>query len=88
MPKITIEVESGMLDTPAVYDPETETLQLTFKSNKKTYHYSPVSLQMFGEFQKAQSRGSFFLRHIRANGDIKAVLQEEKQSEEAVSQHF
>ncbi len=30
-----------MLDTPAIYDPETETLQLTFKSNKKTYHYSP-----------------------------------------------
>lgn len=89
MAKITIRLESSMLDTPAVYNPDTQTLQLTFKNNKKTYNYSPVSMEMFSEFEKAQSRGSFFLRKIRTNNDIRAALLEEKKESEseAASEH-
>lgn len=49
------------------YDAASQTLAIEFKSNhqKLTYHYPNFSAESWAAFQAAESKGSFFYKHIK-----------------------
>ncbi len=55
------------------YDAGTQTLALEFNSNHalKTYHYPGFTPEMYEDMKKAESIGSFFYKHIKAQWDGK-----------------
>lgn len=49
----------------ADYDPDTETLRVTFRHEGMVYRYMGVSPLIWREFSEAKSRGKFFQERIR-----------------------
>lgn len=52
------------------YDPESETLWVTFVPTAKRYAYRPVPLEVYEAFIHAPSKGLFFNRLIRDQYDL------------------
>ena len=59
-------VESKML-TGYGYDKDTQTLAVQFKQGGPVYHYAGVPQDVIAEFEKAESKGKFFLANIKPN---------------------
>lgn len=57
------EVDSSMMDNIA-YDEATHQLSVTFK-NGSLYHYYDVETPIADGLTQAESKGKFFIRHIR-----------------------
>lgn len=57
------EVDSSMMDNIA-YDEATQQLSVTFK-NGSLYHYYDVEQPIADGLTQAESKGKFFIRHIR-----------------------
>ena len=58
------------------YNAATKTLAIAFKQKEGTslpYEYTPVSPEMYAEFQAAESMGKFFGARIKNNKDIKCT---------------
>jgi len=54
------------------HSPETDTLAIHFKSKSgpgSVYHYSGFTAEHFADFQKAESIGSHFGKHIKPFAD-------------------
>lgn len=52
----------------ALYDPDTQTLRVTFKRGKgktETYQYDKIEPMLWADFYSAPSKGSFFALNIR-----------------------
>lgn len=49
----------------AVYDPDTETLLVTFRHDDSTYRYDKCPLILWRDFLESQSKGKFFAGAIR-----------------------
>ena len=67
------------------YDSNSQTLALEFNSNweRVTYHYPAFPPEKFAEFAGAESKGSFFYKHIkkqyREDGSFERWFKEEPQ---------
>jgi len=48
----------------AVYDKETQTMKLTFP-NGRTYEFEGVPPDIYENFQKAESKGTFYNTYLR-----------------------
>jgi hypothetical protein len=62
-------IESSQIDSIG-HDPATNTLAIRFKSKgapSSLYHYSNVSADDFTAFKDAESVGSHFYKHIKAD---------------------
>jgi len=62
-------IESSQIDSIG-HDPATNTLAIRFKSRGEPaalYHYSNVSADDFTAFKDAESVGSHFYKHIKAD---------------------
>lgn len=62
-------IESSQIDSIG-HDPATNTLAIRFKSRGEPaalYHYSNVSADDFTTFKDAESVGSHFYKHIKAD---------------------
>ncbi len=57
------EVESSMMDNVS-YDDATQQLSVTFK-NGSVYHYFDVEQPIAEGLKQADSKGKFFIRHVR-----------------------
>jgi hypothetical protein len=57
------------------YIAEAEILYIVFKKNK-VYSYTPVSQELFQEFQLANSQGKFFIDNIKKNDLISCIKEE------------
>lgn len=49
------------------YFPKDNRLYISFSKGGQTYSYSNISLDLYGEFEQAESHGSFFHKRIRNN---------------------
>lgn len=59
-------VESGQIGAVG-YDPATKTLAVTFaRGAGAIYHYPNVEPQVHADFMAAESKGTFFGKHIKA----------------------
>lgn len=52
------------------HDSYREVLYVRFKNNK-LYSYSPITKEMFVEFNEAQSQGAYFHKNLKMNKDLK-----------------
>ncbi len=70
IPEIAMsQVESSQLHAIG-HHPESNTLAIQFKGKEgagSTYHYSNFSAEDFAAFQKAESFGAHFGKHIKTN---------------------
>lgn len=71
-PSITLKLcDSSQLHAYG-YDPETNTLEIQFKSKSgpgSRYRYANVDREMFNAFEAAESKGRFFGEHIKPYKD-------------------
>ncbi len=56
-------VESNMIHAIG-YDPETQILEIIFNEGS-IYQYGDVPPQVYEAFMRAESKGNFFIEHIR-----------------------
>jgi hypothetical protein len=56
----------------AGYDPEAQTLEIAF-NNGRVYQYLNVPPEAFEDFNKAESKGSFFAKTIRGRYEAKRI---------------
>lgn len=80
-PKTTIVITDSKMLQKAVYNPDTEELEVVFK-NGSSGIYSPVTLPLFGEFEKADSKGFFVNSRLKVPGIIYQKLPKEQPNEE------
>ena len=59
-----LQLESKMF-TSAAYDPDKQILYLRFRKTGDVYRYFEFSPAAYQDFLDAESRGRFFLAHIR-----------------------
>lgn len=67
--KKVAEAIEGRFDSSTLdkykYNPDTQTLELSFKPNGATYEYSGVTQNVFDGLLTSDSQGSFFYHNIR-----------------------
>ncbi len=76
--KKIIEEENGMSYTEAVFDssnilkttyfPQEERLYISF-GRGQTYSYGNINESIYGQFERAESQGKFFISEIKKNTD-------------------
>ena len=76
----------------AGYNPEAQTLAISFKGGDRVYHYHGVSPDLYDEFQAAKSKGAFFYSRINnrfpfdrieADGTVSKTWEPPKEAEAA-----
>ena len=53
------------------YNPDKKELVVLFKTNNSVYIYAPVERKQFDAMAESPSSGSYFIKHIKGNKNIK-----------------
>ena len=64
MPRLTADFPGSTMLSGASYDPDSETLDLTFTGGR-TYTYESVPQRVFEDLRDAPSPGSFYWSNIK-----------------------